>query len=283
MELIYTNEKGASITLRQSKPYFLTSIDGAGSLRQTITTFKAPQQDGAFYVSSALDMRNIPLTGTIVADNADLACSLRRDLAKIFTPKQQGTLTLRNRRISCVVEEVTFSVASRERVPGFFISLLCPSPFFEALDEIRRELAVWTPLFSFPLELPEGVGVELGLRQPSTIITVENGGDVPCGCAIVFRALGSVTNPELMNVDTGEYIRLNTEMEAEEELWVYTHFAGKKVVKKTSVAETNAFAILDPGSSFLQLSPGINVLRYNADENIDLLEVTVYYRELYLE
>jgi hypothetical protein len=62
MELIYTNEKGASITLRQSKPYFLTSIDGAGSLRQTITTFKAPQQDGAFYVSSALDMRNITLT-----------------------------------------------------------------------------------------------------------------------------------------------------------------------------------------------------------------------------
>lgn len=283
MELIYTNEKGASITLRQSKPYFLTSIDGAGSLRQTITTFKAPQQDGAFYVSSALDMRNITLTGTIVADNADLACSLRRDLAKIFTPKQQGTLVLRNRRISCVVEEVTFSVSSRERVPGFFISLLCPSPFFEALDEIRRELAVWTPLFSFPFEIPEGDGVELGLRQPSTIITVENGGDVPCGCAIVFRALGSVTNPELMNVDTGEYIRLNTEMEAEEELWVYTHFAGKKVVKKTSGAETNAFAILDPGSSFLQLSPGINVLRYNADENIDLLEVTIFYRELYLE
>ena len=44
------------------------------------------------------------------------------------------------------------------------------------------------------------------MRQPSQIITVDNIGDVPCGCQIVFKALGTVANPELMNVDTGEVL-----------------------------------------------------------------------------
>ena len=61
MELTYINADGRSITLKQSRPYFLKKIDGTGNIRQTVNTFKAPDQDGAFYISSTLDMRNITL------------------------------------------------------------------------------------------------------------------------------------------------------------------------------------------------------------------------------
>ena len=61
MQLTYINADGRSITLKQSRPYFLTKIDGTGNIRQTVNTFKAPDQDGAFYISSTLDMRNITL------------------------------------------------------------------------------------------------------------------------------------------------------------------------------------------------------------------------------
>ena len=73
MELTYINSSGESITLKQSRPYFLTKIDGTGNIRQTVNTFKAPDQDGAFYISSTLDMRNITLEGTVVADTPDEA------------------------------------------------------------------------------------------------------------------------------------------------------------------------------------------------------------------
>jgi Phage tail protein. len=86
-----------------------------------------------------------------------------------------------------------------------------------------------------------------------------------------------------MNVDTGEYVKLNTTMAAEEELRVNTHFANKRVTRIISQTETNAFSTLDSGSTFLQLAVGQNTLRYDADENIDLLEVSIYYRELFLE
>lgn len=152
---------------------------------------------------------------------------------------------------------------------------------FEALAEVRAELARWTPLFHFVLEIPDG-GIEFGSRQPSQIITVENPGDVSCGCRIVFRALGEVENPELMDVSTGEYVRLNTVLTAGEEIRVYTHFAGKRVVRVQSGEEVSVFSLLDTGSTFLQLSPGTTTLRYDAAAGKELLEVSLYYRPQYL-
>jgi hypothetical protein len=105
--------------------------------------------------------------------------------------------------------------------------------------------------------------MEFGMRQPSQIITVDNIGDVPCGCEIVFRALGTVTNPELLNIDTGEYVRLLTTMSAGDELRVYTHFAGKRVVSVDGSTITNAFSLLDTGSGILTAYLGVNTLRYD--------------------
>ena len=140
---------------------------------------------------------------------------------------------------------------------------------------------MWSPLLLFPLEIPS-VGLEFGTRQPSQIITVDNIGDVACGCHIIFRALGSVTNPELMSLDTGDVLRLNTIMESGEELHVFTHFAGKRVTRVLGSVESNAFSLLDTSSVFLQLEPRRNLLRYNAAENMELLEVTILYRPKFL-
>lgn len=226
-------------------------------------------------------MRNIILEGRVLANTPDEAYALRQRFLHIFSPKLNGTLIYRNRQIACVVEEVGFTVSTRQRIPNFFVSLLCPSPFFETLDEVRKELASWIPLFEFELEIPES-GMEFGMRQPSQIITVDNIGDVSCGCEIVFQALGTVTNPELLNIDTGEYIRLLTTMNAGDELRVYTHFAGKRVVSVNGSLVTNAFSLLDTDSVFFQLAAGINTLRYDALVNMELLEVSIYYRPQFL-
>ena len=281
MELTYTNATGASVTLRQIKPLFLSRLDGVGRIRQTINTFQAPEQDGAFYISSTVDMRNITIEGTILAQNPDEAFAFRRHLLQIFTPKQRGTLIYRERQISCIVEEAGFSQGNIVRAPAFFISLLCPSPFFEALEAIREELASWQGKFLFPLEIIPP-GMEFGVRQPSQIITIENMGDVPCGCEIAFRAIGTVTTPELYNMDTGEFIRLLTTVNTGEEYRVFTQFAGKRVVRISGGSETNAFHLLDTNSTFFQLTPGINTLRYDAAVNMELLEVSLYYRPLFL-
>jgi hypothetical protein len=282
MEIVYTNDGGESITLSPSRPYFLTRVDGTGAIKQTINTFKAPNQDGAFFISGTLDMRNVTLEGAILARTIDEAYLARQALLRVFSPKMAGTLVYRGKQIPCNVEEVGFSVSNGERSPSFLISLLCPSPFFEEIEALRVELAAWTPTFSFELEIPES-GIEFGVREPSQIITVDNEGDVPCGCTVVFKALmATVQNPELMNVDTGEVIRINRTLAAGEEIRVDTYFAAKRVTSVLVGAETNAFSDLDTDSTFLQLAVGRNTLRYSAATNMDLLEVTIHYRPQYL-
>ncbi len=281
MILTYTPATSESVTLRPSAPFFLGKADGLATIRQNVNTFGAPEQDGAFYISSTLDMRNITLEGNLIANGGEDILALRRRLLRIFTPKQRGTLTYGDRQISCYVEEAGFAQGSSHRVPAFFISLLCPSPYFEAVNAIRTELAAWIDSFSFPLEIPES-GIELGYRQPSQIITIENDGDAACGCEIIFHALGTVTNPSLLNVNTGEFVRLLTDMTAGQEIRVYTHFAGKRVEIRDGSGSSNAFALIDTGTTFLQLAPGKNVMKYDAAANLDLLEVTVVYRSLFL-
>jgi hypothetical protein len=277
MQIIYTNGDGVSVTLAPRPPLFLTKLDGTGNIHNIINTFHAPNQDGAFFISSSLDMRNITIEGTIVASNPNDAYSLRKWLLHVFTPKQQGTLTFRDLKIGCVVEDIKLIVASKEKIPNFFISLLCPSPFFEMLNAIRAELALWQPTFHFELEIPSGTGVEFGVRQPSQILTIQNPGDVSCGCQIRFSAIGAVTNPSLTNLDTGEYVKVLTTMANGDIIDIYTQFAGKKVVKTSGGTTSNAFSLLDVGSTFLQLSVGENLLRYDADSGLDQLEVSLFY------
>ena len=98
----------------------------------------------------------------------------------------------------------------------------------------------------------------------------------------MFSALGTVVNPELMNVDTGEYMRLLASMQAEEEIHIYTHFAGKRVVSELNNIYKNAFSLLDVNSTFLQLAVGTNTLRYDAGDGLELLSVSLYYSPYYL-
>jgi hypothetical protein len=102
-----------------------------------------------------------------------------------------------------------------------------------------------------------------------------NVGDVPSGCEIVFSALGTVTNPELMNLGTSEFVRVLKTMTAGEEIHIFTHFAGKRVVSITGGSNMNAFSLLDVNSTFLQLDVGTNLLRYDALEGLYMLEVSI--------
>ncbi len=281
MEVKYLNDKEDSITLGQERPFFLTSIDGTSAVKHIISTFKAPNQDGAVFVSGSLDMRNIILEGRIVADAIEEAYDLRKKLLNIFNPKYRGRLIFKDLSIPCLVEEAPVFKADIHRAPAFFISLICTSPYFESVEEIKTLLAGWHPNFSFELEIPVETGIELGYREESLIIAVQNTGSVPCGATFEFIAQGVVEDPLLIDVVTGKFIKLKRAMQPGEIVTVTTHFANKKVVSSLG-GGTNAFASLDQGSDFLQLAVGTNLLRYDAKTNLNNLEVNVYFRPLYL-
>ena len=212
MEVKYINEADESITLRQRRPFFIENIDGTGAVKHIISTFKAPNQDGGVFISGSLDMRNIVIEGRIIGSSIEEAYDLRKILLNVFNPKHKGRLIFKNLSIPCIVEEAPVFKADSHRTPAFFISLLCTSPYFETVEEIKRLLAGWHPNFEFELEIPIGEGIEMGYREESLIIAVENMGSVPCGATFEFIAQGIVEDPFLIDVVTGKFIKLNRVM-----------------------------------------------------------------------
>ena len=49
----------------------------------------------------------------------------------------------------------------------------------------------------------------MGYREPSLIVNTNNIGDVKTGMRIEFKALGTVVNPKLVNIETQDFIKIN--------------------------------------------------------------------------
>jgi len=285
-KLKYVNSDNKSIKLGNTAPFLILTVDGLGSPQNEVYTQKSPYQDGVTATHSSLGPRNIVIEGKIMDSNRENRQAYRNKLLSVFNPKLDGKLIIDlgnvKRQIDCIVEQAPyFSSESGQNHQDFSISLIAPNPYWQDISTIKEEIAIWRGAFEFPLELFEE-GIEIGFREPSLIANVYNAGDVPCGMKIQFKAIATVVNPSLLNVNTGEYFKLNKTMQSGETITVTTHFQNKKIEVNQGGNISNGFIYLDVNSTFLQLEPGDNVLRYNADEGIENLEITIWYTPQYL-
>lgn len=279
----YTNADGLSAVISNVAPFVLTKLSGFEAAKNNVYSVKSVLQDGATATGSSLDMSERTITGLMRADSSDGLEDRRRYLSRVFTAKADGTLQYEcgdlTKVCTCKVESLTFGDIGIN-TQAFDIVLLCPNPFWQDVEESRVDIAQWVGSFHFPLEITTG-GIEIGFRSPSLIVNVNNPGDVPCGIRIIFTALGSLTNPYLLNVDTQEYIKINKSMAAGDQITITTQFGNKKIYS-LSGGVTSRILSIDLNSTFLQLAVGDNLYRYNADSGIDNLECKIYYSPQYL-
>jgi len=286
-KIIYENDRGQKVEIAYSFPYFLQSLIGVDGTNAEITKIKGVGQDGTTITNVNLSDRNLQILGSIKGETKEEIAKYRAKLLQVFNPKIKGWLQYEygdiKRRIRCQVENApVFSKQNKSfKYQDFLIDLIAPNPYWQDINTTKEEIAIWRNVFEFPLELLEE-GIELGYREPSLIVNVFNKGDVPCGMKIQFKALATVVNPSLFNVNNREYFKINKTMEAGEVITVTTHFQNKRVELNKNGVVSNAFNWIDLNSTFLQLEPGDNLFRYDADEGIDNLEVSIYFTPAYL-
>jgi len=285
-KVIFENDKGQRIEIGYSFPYFFQGLSGQDGAEANITKVSGAGQDGTTITNVVLTDRDLQLRGAIRGSSKDEIEKYRTKLLRVFNPKSQGWLQYEygslKRRIRCQVETgPKFSKKKTFKYQDFLIDLLCPNPYWQDLSSTKSEIAIWRGALEFPLELAEE-GIEIGFREPSLIVNVFNSGDVACGMKIQFKALATVENPSLFNVNTREYFRVNKVMSAGEIITVTTHFQNKRVELNQNGVISNAFNWIDLNSTFMQLEPGDNLLRYDADDGIDNLEVSIWYTPQYL-
>lgn len=285
-KLIFENSRGQNITITNSAPFLLQKFDPEPP-KSTIITTKAPGQDGKTHHDTLLDERALSVQVAILADSSEGMFEKRKQLYAIFNPKLDITLVYENSagkyKIQCSVQESPTPKDRHEPVQEFLIQLYCSDPYWKELDEIKVEMAEWIGDFQFPFEIPEETGVEMGHRMSTLIANCFNAGDVECGIRIEFTALASVVNPSILNVYTQEFIKVKRTLSAGDKLVINTDFGNKRVTMiKDDGTKSNVFNYIDLQSTFLQLTVGDNLLRYNAEQGIDNLDVGIYFTPRYV-
>lgn len=148
-------------------------------------------------------------------------------------------------------------------------------PYFYKKDAVNVDIALWVPAFEFPLEMTQETGIEMGHREQSLIVNVHNDGQEATGMKIRFKALGTLTNPSIININTYEVFKMNITMSAGDVIEVSTYKGSKTAKLIRDGTKTNVFNFIDLSSTFPQLNIGDNLFRYNADCGIDNLEVSI--------
>ena len=263
--------------------YKIISIDGIDYPELDISTTSNAHYDGSYINSNRADKRTIIIQAEY--QFADIE-NERDKLLSFFNFKNTGTLVIdyskRKKSIQYNISDFKSKIDNVNDKLNFEVELLCTEPYLRDVAESKLDIALWRGAFHFPLRCNSDNKIIMGVKEPSLIANINNTGDVETGMIIEFRALGTVKNPSLFNINTREFIKINTTMTAGEIIRVNTNVGHKSIIKINNDVETKIMNLLDIDSTFLQLAVGDNLFRYNADDGFNFMEVSIYFNPSYL-
>lgn len=298
IENLTTNEK---IELGVDTEEYLideSSIDW-GTASVTHNSYEYPNQIGKQIVSTNIDTRDISISGYIISNDFDRygltfnqiwEKSLKSieekkmKLARIFNPLDVIRININDYYIdgnasASISFGKTYST-NNEVMCQFLVPVFCPEPLFKYKANLNTVLSGTQALFHFPLifKVKDGKeeGIMFGIRKSYQIVAVENSGSVEVGADFILQALGTVINPQIENMETGEKFKINKTLEAGEIVIVSTREGNKKVTGIIGTKEENYFKYWSIGSKYLKLKPGKNLFGYTSDEESwKLLDISV--------
>lgn len=269
LKITFTNTRGESVTIGRGAPYLLNTIEGLGEVEAENQTQTFPYQDGFVPLDTILRERVIPFTITIVANYPGELNHLRKQISRVFNPKLgEGTLIYEDgyqvKMIKGKADSLpTFPAGSGNRTPltqVSSISLSCSNPYWQDLQAVSRALVAYEGKFSFPFIFP----TQFGIEGDST--TLYNEGDT--ATPVVVTIQGPINKPMIENRTTGEYMRVNTAIGADEVLYIDTNPRHKRVEIHRPNQIIKAMGYFEHAGDFWQLQVGANEVRFQASEGI---------------
>ena len=269
--LICENKYGDQIELTHNEAYDIVEIIGFDPPEATINTTRNAGADGSVYNSSYVNERQITITLVVNAP----AEANRINLYKYFKTKFPVRLYYKNETrdvyIDGFVKDVDVGYFDKKQT--IQIVIFCPKPMLNANSEDVQDFITVESLFEFPFAIEEA-GIPFSEILPYVEKSIINSGDVDTGALIHIKAIGSVVNPKIYDLDTGEHIFINITMAEGDEIIINTHKAEKSVTLVSSGVKTNIIGKFANGSTWFTLIPGDNLFTIGADNYAENMLVT---------
>ena len=270
-ELKVKNKRGEILNLSTSKNYTVYKIDGLQPPAVTINSAKHSTSDGVTVNSVSVGSRNIVIYMII---NGDVEAN-RINLYKYFPIKQDVTVYFKNTTrdvcIEGVVERIECNLFSNKQVAQ--ISLLCPQPYFKAVNDLISYFSEVTSNLTFPFAIGEN-GLEFSAITTNIRKSIVNVGDVESGVIIRLYAMGTVVNPVVYDVFNRTHIALNYTMETNDEVIINTNMGKKSITLIRNGITYNIMGYMSPDSTWITLAQGDNVFTYDSESGNSNLQLT---------
>lgn len=289
-KLTYINSRGERLELGVDSVYHCNiskDVEGISGVTSVIYSTNSMGQHGDTYVGQRIEARDIDVVGHINTRDKAQALELRRRMLKIFNPELSATLVYEYGGFKRVIDCRAYGepkILKKEVLYEFDLQIECLNPFWREEEETKEDIASWVAAWHFPcvIEKDSTMSMIYGYRAESVIVDCYNEGDVSTGMRIRFTALGTVSNPILLNVDTEEFIQINATMKTGDVIEINTKYGSKGAKLIRDGVETDYFRYIDVDSTFMQLAIGDNMFRYDAASGVNSLEVSIFYSKEFL-
>ena len=265
------NERGNTLELTNNPKYTVYRIEGLNPPQATINTSVNTTTDGSSINSVRLENRNIVIYMTMEGDVE----ANRINLYKYFPVKKSVKLYFTNNTrevyIEGVVELIECDLFANKQVAQ--ISIICPKPYFKAVDSLITMFSDVSSLFKFPFAIGKA-GVEVSAITTNQRKSIINTGDIESGVIIELFATGTVVNPVIYDVLKRTQLKLNFTMLPSDTVVINTNVGEKSIELMRDGVRYNALGYMAQNSSWFTLESGDNVFTYNADSGNSNLQIT---------
>lgn len=272
------NNRGEVLDLTNSENYTVYKITGLNPPKATINSSVNATTDGSSVNSTRVESRNIVI---YMAIDGEIETN-RINLYKYFPIKKSVTLYFKNDTrdvmIEGVVEIIECDLFTNRQVAQ--ISIICPQPYFKAVEDIISYFSDITSLFEFPFSIPEA-GMEFSIITNNIRKSIINTGDIETGVIIELFANGTVVNPIIYDVLKQTYFKLNLTLQASDLLVINTNVGEKSVTLIRNGVSSNAMGYMSQDSSWFKLEAGDNVFTYDSTSGNPYLQITFTTNVLY--
>ena len=276
------NIKNNVLTLTQNESNFqVYNIQGLNPPKAQINSSKIAGMDGSKFNSARLDERNIVI---YIKLNGDVEKN-RLYLISFFNTKELCKFYYKNGSRDVYtegyVENVDYDLFTNNEIMQ--ISILCPNPYFKAMNEIVDDISKAIASFEFPFAIDTDDPIQFSTIDTSKVTNVFNDSDSETGLIVEIDLLGNVNSLEIVSVSTGETFKLNYQFRENDNIIIDTNKGKKSIVLIRNGIKSNIFTSIVKGSTFFQLAIGDNYFSYLADDgrSDDLIHIVFKHYTLY--
>lgn len=276
-KLSVQNEYGDTLELTNNTNYSITSITGLNPPSATINTSTITNFDGARFNSSRVNMRNI-----VITLNPECPVEANRiALYKYFKTKHWVRIFYKNGLRDVYIDGYieTFECDQFTQKQQAQISILCPQPFFIALEDGTTTPLNIIPLFEAPFSLPtEGMAFSEYIENEP--IEFVNEGDVTSGMLFNFTFPSNTVELTLRDCMTGQSFVVEYEFLPYDVLEINTNKGEKSITLTRDGKKIELINYVTVESEWLQSHLGLNRITASTVAGIDF-SVSVNWLTLY--